>query len=83
MATSEIDELIAYRSIEQDPNDRLITTLCLGFAALVSAWCDGEVEPSDFDPPYGKAKRSEVEKTVSPNQQVALLGVQSSGNRSG
>lgn len=83
---SVIDHEIAFREVEQDPEERLIGVLVRGFQLVAaSLGGDGEIKWEDLDPPFGKhsQKKTQADEYVTPDQQVAMLGAQIHGNRSG
>lgn len=70
----EFDEWLAYREIEPDPVDRIITILRLGFVYLCNAW-GAKIDLTDIDP-YMKATGeagSGGGGEVSPQQAAAMM----------
>lgn len=71
----EFDEWLAYREIEPDPVDRIITILRLGFVYLCNAW-GARTELADIDP-YMKSVAGSGEASgggeVSPQQAAAMV----------
>lgn len=58
-------EWIAFRHLEPDPMDRIITILKLGLAAVCWSLGNNAVEPDQFDPLPSRAK---TEPEFSPTQ---------------
>lgn len=72
----EFDEWLAYREIEPDQLDRIITILRLGFTYLCNAW-EMKIEPHHVDPYLEQEdgqKRGGVSE-VSPEQGAAMVSM--------
>jgi hypothetical protein len=69
LSPEQFDEWIAYRSIEPDPWDRLISIVKHGFALLCSAHSSEAVDPDVFD--VLMEKKSEV---LSPADSAKVVG---------
>lgn len=69
LSPEQFDEWKAYRSIEPDPWERLISTVKHGFALLCSIQSSEQVDPDDLD--VLMAKES---KALSPAESARVAG---------
>jgi hypothetical protein len=75
----QFDEWLAYRELEPDPIDRIVSILRLGLCAVANAW-GGKLEPQHIDPDLAREMSeasgqtdSEPIQEVTPNQGAAIV----------